>query len=201
MNTSIRSKWISDELWSATYNSVPKDTGQKPEDDALFRFRLSRNWESQNEHVVFIGVNPSKATHLVNDPTVARCMEFAKAWGYGSMAMMNLFPYRATDPAAMKRFYKREGPKIKDFGHLYDDSERINESHLKVECAAASMIICAWGNDGKFLSKGEWIYRLLAPECASKLHHFGETKEGEPRHPLYLLSNSSPILYTRDLSR
>lgn len=138
MTTVTRSKWIKDELWSATYDAVPRDTGQKPEDDSMFRFRLSRNWEAQNQHIVFIGVNPSKATHLINDNTVLRCIDFAKRWGFGSMAMLNLFPFRSTDPEAMKRFYKRQGPTITKFADIYEASEKTNASHLKTECEQAA---------------------------------------------------------------
>lgn len=49
---------------------------------------------------MFIGLNPSTADESKDDPTIRRCIRFAKDWGYGGLLMMNAFAFRATDPNA-----------------------------------------------------------------------------------------------------
>ena len=62
----------------------------------------------RSDHMVaFIGLNPSTADEVKNDPTVRRCIIFAKDVGFGGMVMLNAFAYRATDRNEMKR---RDGP-------------------------------------------------------------------------------------------
>ena len=63
----------------------------------LYRYDLWRVWDSQKENVCFIGLNPSTADENKDDPTIRRCMAFAMAWGYGSLCMLNLFAFRATE--------------------------------------------------------------------------------------------------------
>ena len=57
-----------------------------------------------------IGLNPSTADEVTDDPTVRRCINYAKAWGYAGLCMTNLFAYRATDPVVMKAVAEPIGP-------------------------------------------------------------------------------------------
>ena len=68
-----------------------------------YRYALSRVWAADKPYALFIGLNPSTADETLDDPTIRRCIDFAKRWGYGGLVMANLFAYRATDPAVMKR--------------------------------------------------------------------------------------------------
>src|SRR5207249_5914720 len=68
-----------------------------------YRYVLWREWDKTNaSYVLFVGLNPSTADETEDDPTIRRCMNYAKRWGYGALCMVNLFAYRATDPDAMK---------------------------------------------------------------------------------------------------
>lgn len=67
-----------------------------------YRYTLYREWAPGDKVVMFIGLNPSTADEVNNDPTVRRCINYAKQWGYTGMYMTNIFAYRATDPNVMK---------------------------------------------------------------------------------------------------
>lgn len=64
-----------------------------------YRYTLWREWIGGEGFVQFIGLNPSTATDTEDDPTIRRCINYAKSWGYGGMCMTNLFAYRATLPS------------------------------------------------------------------------------------------------------
>ena len=67
-----------------------------------YRYALSRVWAADKPYALFIGLNPSTADETLDDPTIRRCIDFAKRWGYGGLVMANLFAYRATEPSEMK---------------------------------------------------------------------------------------------------
>ncbi len=61
-----------------------------------YRYSLTRSWNSAKGYVLFIGLNPSTADETIDDPTLRRCMNYAKDWGYGGLIMVNLFAYMST---------------------------------------------------------------------------------------------------------
>lgn len=71
-------------------------------DDRKYRYSLSRVWDESKNKVMFIGLNPSTADETEDDPTIRRCINFAKSWGYVGLEMTNLFAFRATAPKDMK---------------------------------------------------------------------------------------------------
>ncbi len=64
-----------------------------------YRYTLVRNWDSSLQRLAIIGLNPSTADAVKDDPTIRRCKHFAQAHGYGSFVMLNLFALRSTDPS------------------------------------------------------------------------------------------------------
>jgi hypothetical protein len=72
-------------------------TGAIFSDCRKYRFALRRNWDESKPYVMFIGLNPSTADEIENDPTINRCISYARSWGYGGLFMANLFAFRATD--------------------------------------------------------------------------------------------------------
>src|SRR5207247_8521841 len=62
-----------------------------------YRYSLWRAWSAYHPRIAFVLLNPSTADEQRNDPTIRRCMGFARAWNVGSMVVVNLFAYRATD--------------------------------------------------------------------------------------------------------
>ena len=59
-----------------------------------YRYRLSRIWDDKKPLVLFIMLNPSTADAEQDDPTIRRCIAFAKNWGYGGFMAGNLFAFR-----------------------------------------------------------------------------------------------------------
>jgi hypothetical protein len=128
----------------------------------------------KDEFVQFIGLNPSTADETHNDPTVRRCMDFAKRWGYSAMCMTNIFAWRDTDPLKMKA----AGDPI---GYENDDwLVRVAKgAHIRVAC---------WGNDGAHLGRGVQVGRMIPHD----LHCLGTNADGSPKHPLYLSKLHKP---------
>lgn len=146
-----------------------------------YRYTLFRRW-AQGDTVAFIGLNPSTADEVDNDPTVRRCINFAKAWGYGAMYMLNLFAFRATDPKTMKA----ESQPVQ--GPWHDFHWRVWEA-----ICDSKLIVCCWGNHGLHMHRGFWFYANYLQCCRRDVKCFGKTKLGEPRHPLYLKNDTELV--------
>ncbi len=127
--------------------------------------------------VMFIGLNPSTADENTDDPTLTRCINFAKKWGYGGVRTANLFAFRATDPVVMKAAKDPVGPD--------------NNKWLKKLAQETDLTIAAWGNDGSFLGRSEQVKALLP-----NLHCLKINKSGEPAHPLYQPGSAMPSQLT-----
>ena len=141
--------------------------------DRVYRYGLWRRWGSPDAGaVLFVGLNPSTADETVDDPTIRRCVGFARSWGYGALYMANIFAFRATDPDDMKRAPDPIGPD--------------NDSWLAFLATEAHLAVAAWGVHGEFLNRGARVARLLSPG----LMCLGRSKGGFPRHPLYLAAST-----------
>ena len=86
-----------------------------------YRYLLWREWDGESKIVSFIMLNPSRADAEVNDPTIRRCINFAKAWGAQCVSIasrrktticacalrrlevVNLFAYRTSQPSLLKQ--------------------------------------------------------------------------------------------------
>lgn len=148
--------------------------------DRVFRYVLTRIWSLNEKPCMFIGLNPSTADEINNDPTVSRCIKFAFDLGYGGLHMMNAFAFRSTDPKKLYEIQDPVGPE--------------NDYWLERMGKTAGMIIGVWGNHGKYLERYK---RLLA--LFPSISVFGITKEKQPRHPLYLRADLYPISYQQAL--
>jgi len=78
--------------------------------DRVYRYALWRVWDAALPSFVVIGLNPSTADETENDPTIRRCIGFAKREGCGGLVMLNLFAVRATDPRVMMAHPEPIGP-------------------------------------------------------------------------------------------
>lgn len=145
--------------------------------DRRHRFTLWREWDENKLPCVFICLNPSTADEQQDDPTVRRCIDYAKRWGYGSFCMLNLFSLRATDPKVMKASFEPHLP--------------ANDLFILETVAEAGHAHCAWGNDGAHFDRAEEVLRKLrALQPPVALFHLGLTGKGQPKHPLYLKADT-----------
>ena len=51
-----------------------------------YRYSLTRRWASGGDTVAFVLLNPSTADAERDDPTIRRCMGYAKHWGCAALA-------------------------------------------------------------------------------------------------------------------
>jgi hypothetical protein len=133
-----------------------------------WRYLLWRRW-AEGPAANFLMLNPSTADEVSLDPTCARARAYAEAWGFGALIVTNIFGWRATDPAALRR--------------VRDPVGSGNDAAIVRAASEASLVVCAWGNHGLQQSRSQEVKRLLADR---KLHVLKLNGSGEPAHPLYL---------------
>ena len=145
-----------------------------------YRYSLWRDADGFGQgFCMFIGLNPSTADEFKNDPTIRRCIRFAKEWGYARLLMTNLFGFRATDPGDMRLEADPVGPD--------------NDGVLLVSASKANLIVAAWGAEGAYRQRGQWAIASLPPMMC-----LGLTKDGHPRHPLYCRAGLQPVPFRRE---
>ena len=142
-------------------------------DCGYYRYSLSRTWEPDRPKVMFVGLNPSTADAEKDDPTIRRCMGYARDWGYGGVLVLNLFAYRATDPRDLLRARLPVGEK--------------NDHYLAYSQRGAELVIAAWGNHGTHMNRARMVVPLF-----KRLYYLRLNASGEPAHPLYLPGNLKP---------
>lgn len=144
-----------------------------------YRYLLTRIW-APGPRALFVMLNPSTATEVQNDPTVERCERRARALGYGAFRVTNIFAWRATDPRNMRAVADPVGPE--------------NDAAILGSLKTSDLVICAWGNHGLHQKRGQGVETMLR-EAGARLHHFGLTGQGHPRHPLYVGYDQQPLLW------
>lgn len=144
-------------------------------DDGGARFVLGTRGDNP---LVCFGINPSTARPGALDPTVKRVARFARDNDFDSWTMLNVYPQISTNPKLIDHTH-REELKLK------------NEAHIaRVIDGRPLTLLAAWGGlitsrpylrplfkdivAGTALATCRWV-SLGAP-----------TKEGHPRHPLYV---------------
>ncbi len=142
-------------------NAIISDCGK-------YRYQLSRVWDESKGLVLFIMHNPSTADADNDDPTIRRCINFAKSWGYGGIMVGNIIPYRCTNPNELIGIPHQERM-------MYDE----NMHHLHDMNDRCSIIVIAHGNPTlPFKYKFDFLNK--------EKHYLKLTKHGNPCHPLYL---------------
>lgn len=144
--------------------------------DRKYRYALWRIWDDSKPLLMFIGLNPSTADERTDDPTIRRCGGFAKYWGYGGFYITNLFAFRATFPADLKKEIDPIGP---------DNDKWLRQIEFKV-----NKVVFIWGVHGTFMNRNLEVIQLF-----HTAYCIGLSKEGHPKHPLYLKSNMELKLF------
>lgn len=143
-----------------------------------YRYRLSRVWDPAGRRVNFLMLNPSTADAFRLDPTVRRCVGFAKDWQAGSVEVTNAYSLRSTDPAGLRAVADPVGPG--------------NDDAIVAAARAADLVVAAWGVHATYLDREAQLRRLLA-DAAVTVHCLRVTKDGHPGHPLYVPADTAPI--------
>lgn len=164
-------------------------TGEGRESEAVYsaceryRYSLTRVWEPDGRRLLYIMLNPSKATELANDPTIERCERRARRLGYSGFRVVNLFALRETSPARLKRARSPVGP---------DNAAQVREA-----LDWTDDVLCAWGVHGAHRGQDTKMLPLLRGG-GKPLLALGETREGHPRHPLYVSYEMKPKSWAPD---
>ncbi len=147
-----------------------------------YRYSLTRTWDGDGPRLLWILLNPSTADERRNDPTIERCERRARALGFGAFGVVNIFGFRATDPADLRRA-----------------AAPVGASNDRIVLRAVSgwagrpgdFVVCGWGAHGAHrgpddpIGRGRVMERKLR-QTGKPLHHLGLTAAGHPRHPLYI---------------
>lgn len=149
-----------------------------------YRYRLTRTWDRSIPQITWVMLNPSTATSTTDDPTIRRVVGFARSWGFGSVLVLNLFALRTTRPRDLAVSSSPVGP----------DNDAVIDGAL----APDAEVIAAWGNHGTLPNPSsgaprcEEILQLLSSR-SSRVRCLSRTAQGQPRHPLYLATDTVPV--------
>jgi hypothetical protein len=129
-------------------------------------------WRVESRRAAMLGMgllNPSTADHLRDDPTIRQCRLRARRAGAKGVLVWNLFAYRATKPADLKRADDPVGPD--------------NNAAIALAVELTRRTILAWGVHGAHRGRDREVLTMIGNAPISVL---GLTACGRPRHPLYL---------------
>ena len=163
-------------------------------EDKLHRWRLTREnlqgllagVTGSLKTVTFIMLNPSTATATEDDPTIRRCTTFAQTWGYDRLVIVNVYGYRATQPADM---WRAQASGIDIVGDKND--EAILRAIVDARSSGGD-VIAAWGKH----ARPDRVAKIRAMVGPHTLRCFAINGDGSPTHPLYQPNSAIPIMWT-----
>lgn len=148
----------------------------------LYRWTLSRHW-GPGEALVFVMLNPSTADADTDDPTIRRCIGFAKREGYDGIVVMNLYAFRATKPATLLTCGDPVG--LENDAYL--------QMLLTERVRRGLPVVAAWGaNADRDPARVAEVLDLVA---FVDWRCLGTTKQGAPKHPLYIKGDQPLVPY------
>ena len=149
--------------------------------DRHHRYTLIHRWDellNPDKGIAWICLNPSTADENQLDPTLRRIRDFSATWGYSFFVMLNLFAWRATQPADMRAATDPIGP---------DNDRWIAHWSAKVD-----RVMLGWGEHGAHLARDQ---QVLAYLDRSKTFCLERNASGQPKHPLYVSKKNKPVLF------
>ena len=163
--------------WPMICSTIPMEDEA---DGRRYRYWLHRDLsEAGQEGLVFVMLNPSTANAAEDDPTIRRCMDFARRWGFRELTVVNLFALRATDPDDLRRHGSEA------IGERNDETLHWVRRH-----PATTMVVAGWGNYGRHLNRDAAVLPIIQPAVALRV-----TQQGCPAHPLYIPASTRPSPY------
>jgi hypothetical protein len=137
--------------------------------DGRYRYALHRTWASGRPSMLWVLANPSSADAATDDPTLRRCVRFAHDHGCGGLAVVNLWAWRATRPADLADVPDPVGP----------DNDRWITTLGR---HADGPVVLGWGVQDAPVR----VASVLGLLGTRPKHCLGLTRDGHPRHPLYV---------------
>lgn len=150
-------------------------------DCGKYRYLLRRTWDGSKPRALLIMLNPSTADASTDDATIRACVRLLRGLGYGSMEVVNVFAWRATNPDELLRHEDVIGP----------------NNHHTIEAAIlrCDVAICAWGAYPPAKQYAVELLNLVRSHRPAA-YCFGKTKSGAPKHPLYIKSGTPLKVFT-----
>ena len=140
-------------------------------DDGVYRYQLLRTWDKDKPLFTYVGLNPSIANAERGDRTTTRNLKRARKLGAGSYIAVNLFAFVAKYPEDMKAAERPVGNR--------------NDAAIMSAVSRSSWILCGWGFHGTHRGRDQEVLAMLKKNRI-QAHCLGKTKDGQPRHPLYI---------------
>ncbi len=150
--------------------------------DRLYRYWLIRRWDANRALLCVIGLNPSRADEVQDDPTLRKIIGFAMNLGFGGVLVLNVGAYRTKDPREWKNAEDPFGPEN-------------TIHHLKRYIARfkPAKIVVAWGKNCTSNAAREGVTRLLSE--LPRVHCWGTNADGSPRHPGRIAYSTPLVLF------
>lgn len=154
-----------------------------------YRYHLWRVWDDEKPIMVFVMLNPSTADAQQDDPTIRRCIGFARRDGFGGISVRNVFALRATNPREL-------------IGHR-DPVGPLNAEHLLAARSVSLLtkLVVAWGARLPWSGRGSALRTAYCNAANICMGHqaccLGVTKSGDPRHPLYVRGDAELVRWVQ----
>lgn len=151
----------------------------------LYRYELTRPLDTGAGRVLWVMLNPSTADADLDDSTICKCIGFTERWGFAKLVVVNLFAFRATDPAELRQIADPIGPD--------------NLVALQAQLFRYDRVVLAWGANAKRLRRDPKIdahvryVEGLYPDAAC----LGFNRDGSPKHPLYIKYETAPAPFQK----
>lgn len=149
-------------------------------DCGKYRYLLRRAWDYTKPRLLFVMLNPSTADAEIDDATIRSCIRLSICLGYGSFEVVNVFGLRATNPKELAVSDDPIGPM----------NERISAAAI----IRSDVVVCAWGAHPMAMRKSNFMLQLIR-SYRPAAYCLGTTKDGAPKHPLYIKSGTPLQVY------
>ena len=154
-------------------------------DCGTYRYTLRRQFASIAERpLAWVMLNPSTADATKDDPTIRKVRGFTTRGSYDAFYVVNLFAFRATKPAALRKA-------AREYGLLYAEGPS-NRDAIKAVAEVCEAIVCAWGAEPFAQERGRVAIDFLT-SLGKPLLCLGTTKDGAPLHPLMPSYDAHPL--------
>lgn len=164
--------------------SASMDSGARMSIDGVYRWLLWRRWDPKLPTMTFVMLNPSTADEREDDPTIRRCIGFAKREGCGEIVVVNLFAFRTPEPKDLTYAIARG---VDPWGERQADTM----NGVLLDAHAPNLLVAAWGAHRVAEKAMDKVPERLPWLC------LGTTKDGHPRHPLYVKGDQPLVSWSK----